>query len=116
MFNHEPFEDFMDYVPDEAARARRHLPRRDGGDRRAGLGSRDGPAHRRASRSRSPAGHVQQLHERRCDLLDTNLDLLDDIGGDNDANASVMSKIHANRRSTEALNRVFNAYSDTITT
>jgi hypothetical protein len=61
-------------------------------------------------------GHVQQLHKRRCDLLDTNLDLLSDIGADNDANAVVMSEIHGNRRGVEALNRVFDAYSDTITT
>ena len=39
-----------------------------------------------------------------------------DIGADNDVNALVMADIHANRRSVEALNRVFDAYSDTITT
>jgi hypothetical protein len=56
------------------------------------------------------------LHKRRCDLLDTNLDLLTDMGADNDINALVMADIHANRRGVEALNRVFDAYSDTITT
>jgi hypothetical protein len=61
-------------------------------------------------------GHVQQLHARRCDLLDTNLDLLGNIGADNHANAIVMTEIHANRHGVEALNRVFDAYSDTITT
>ena len=61
-------------------------------------------------------GHVEQLHERRCDLLDTNLDLLTDIGADDHANAIVMSEIHANRHGVEALNRVFDAYSNTITT
>jgi hypothetical protein len=60
--------------------------------------------------------HVQQLHRRRCDLLDTNLDLLTDIGADQEANAIVMSEIYANRHGVEALNRVFDTYSHTITT
>jgi hypothetical protein len=59
------------------------------------------------------SGHIQQLHRRRCDLLDTNLDLLTDIGADNVANAVVMSNLYANRHGVEALNRVFDAYSDT---
>ena len=61
-------------------------------------------------------GHIQQLHRRRCDLLDTNLDLLTDIGADKHVNAIVMAEIHANRHGVEALNCVFDAYSDTITT
>ena len=60
--------------------------------------------------------HIEQLHKRRTDLLDTNLDLLTDIGTDNDTNAIIMSEIHANRHGVEALNRVFDAYGDTITT
>jgi hypothetical protein len=60
-------------------------------------------------------GHVEQLHERRCDLLATNLDLLTDIGADNATNPAVMSDIHANRHSVEALNHIFDAYHDTIT-
>ena len=59
MFNHDPFEDFLDYIP--------------------------------------------------------NLDLLTDIGADTTTNAAVMSDIYANRHSVEALNRVFAAYSETIT-
>jgi hypothetical protein len=61
-------------------------------------------------------GHIEQLHERRCDLLATNLDLLTDIGADNQANAIVMSEIYANRHGVEALNKVFDAYSSMITT
>ena len=61
-------------------------------------------------------GHIEHLHERRCDLLATNLDLLTDIGADTTTNTAVMSDIHANRHSVEALNKVFDAYSDTITT
>ena len=59
--------------------------------------------------------HIEQLHKRRADLLDTNLDLLTDIGADNTTNAIVMSDIYANRHSVEALNRVFDAYTNTIT-
>ena len=62
------------------------------------------------------AGHIQQLHTRRCDLLDTNLDLLGEIGADRHANAVVMAEIHHNRHGVEALNRIFDAYTDTITT
>ena len=62
------------------------------------------------------AGHIQQLHKRRGDLLDTNLDLLKDIGDDKDDNSHIMADIHANRRSVETINRIFGAYSDTITT
>jgi hypothetical protein len=61
MFNHEPFEDFLDYVP------------------------------------------TKQL-------------ALADVYADNAANALVMNEIYANRHGVEALNRVFDAYSDTITT
>jgi hypothetical protein len=61
-------------------------------------------------------GHIQQLHRRRCDLLDTNLDLLTDISADRHHNAIVMAEIHSNRHGVEALNRVFDTYSNTITT
>jgi hypothetical protein len=61
-------------------------------------------------------GHIEQLHHRRCDLLDTNLDLLTDIGADRQQNAIIMAEIHHNRRGVEALNRVFDAYTNTITT
>ena len=60
--------------------------------------------------------HIQQLHERRADLLDTNLDLLTLIGADRHHNATVMTDIHANRHAVEALNRIFDAYTDTIPT
>jgi hypothetical protein len=115
MFNHEEFEDYLDYVPVkqlELADVYRDatavidavgwdpdicVPR----------ASVDVPLTR---------GHIEQLHKRRSDLLDTNLDLLDDIGADKATNAIVMSDIHANRHGVEALNRVFDAYSDTIST
>jgi hypothetical protein len=60
-------------------------------------------------------GHIEQLHKRRCDLLDTNLDLLEDIGTDAESLAVIMAEIHNNRHSVEALNRVFDAYTNTIT-
>ena len=49
-------------------------------------------------------------------LLDTNLDLLEDIGADAESLTVIMAEIHANRHSVEALNRIFDAYSDTIAT
>ena len=115
MFNHEPFEDFLDYTP------RRQLLLADiFRDATAVIDALhwdpDMAPHTDDFEVPLTAGHVQQLHKRRCDLLDTNLDLLTDIGADNEVNALIMGDIHANRRSVEALNRVFDAYSDTITT
>jgi hypothetical protein len=62
------------------------------------------------------AAHIQQLHKRRCDLLDTNLDLLEDIGNDAEDLSILLAEIHANRHAVEGINRVLNTYSDTITT
>jgi hypothetical protein len=115
MFNHEPFEDYLDYRPSRQL-ALADIYR----DATAVIDAVgwDPDTTELTERVEVPItpGHVQQLHKRRCDLLDTNLDLLKDIGADNDANAIVMADIHANRRSTEALDRVLNTYSDTITT
>ena len=115
MFNHEPFEDFMDYVPAKQLALADVF--RDATAVIDALGwDPDGEPLRESVEVSLTAGHVHQLHKRRCDLLDTNLDLLTDIGADNDANAIVMSEIYSNRHGVEALNRVFDAYSDTITT
>jgi hypothetical protein len=115
MFNHEPFEDFLDYVPTKQS-ALADIFRDATAVIDALLWDPDMAPHSDDFEVPLTAGHIQQLHKRRCDLLDTNLDLLTDIGADNDINALVMADIHQNRRSVEALNRVFDAYSDTITT
>jgi hypothetical protein len=115
MFNHEPFEDFLDYTP------RRQLALADiYRDATAVIDAvgwdPDIGALRGTVEVPLTAGHIEQLHKRRADLLATNLDLLTDIGADRQPHAVVMSEIHANRRGVEALNRVFDAYADTITT
>ena len=115
MFNHDPFEDYLDYTP------RRQLKLadiyRDATAVIDALGwDPEMAPHADTTEVPLTRGHIEQLHERRCDLLATNLDLLTDIGADNDANAIVISEIHANRHGVEALNRVFDAYSTTITT
>ncbi len=114
MFNHDPFEDFLDYTP------RRQLALtnvyRDATAVIDALGwDPEMVPHNDSVEVPLTRGHIDHLHERRCDLLATNLDLLTDIGADNDANAAVMSDIYANRHSVEALNTVFDAYSNTIT-
>ncbi len=115
MFNHEPFEDYLDYVPAKQLRLADVF--RDATAVIDALGW-DPDTCVQQERVEVPLtrGHIEQLHARRCDLLDTNLDLLTDIGSDNDVNAIVMSEIYANRHGVEALNRVFDAYGDTITT
>jgi hypothetical protein len=114
MFNHQPFEDFLDYVPAKQL-ALADVFR----DATAVIDALEwdpeGVSHAESVEVPLTASHVAQLHLRRCDLLATNLDLLTDIGGDRHANAIVMAEIHNNRHATEALNRVFDAYSDTIT-
>ncbi len=115
MFNHDPFEDFLDYVP--AKQLALADVYRDATAVIDALGwDADTDAPRSDVEVPLTAGHIQQLHKRRADLLDCNLDLLDDIGADKDFNALVMADIHTNRRGVEALNKVFEAYSDKITT
>jgi hypothetical protein len=115
MFNHDPFEDFLDYIPTKQLAIADVY--RDATAVIDALGwDPEMVPHTDSVEVPLTRGHIEQLHERRCDLLATNLDLLTDIGADNDANTVLMSDIHANRHSVEALNKVFDAYSTTITT
>jgi hypothetical protein len=115
MFSHEPFEDFLDYIPAKQL-ALADIFR----DATAVIDALhwdpEMAPHTEDFDVPLTPGHIHQLHKRRCDLLDTNLDLLKDIGADKDDNALVMADIYQNRRGVEALNKVFDAYSDTITT
>jgi len=114
MFNHEPFEDFLDYIPTrQLALADVY---RDATAVIDALGwDPDTTTHTDPTEVPLTPGHIQQLHARRADLLDTNLDLLTDIGADRHHNATVMTEIHTNRHGVEALNKVFDTYTTTIT-
>jgi hypothetical protein len=114
MFSHEPFEDFLDYVPAKQLALADVF--RDATAVIDALGW-DPDTITRTESVEVPltTGHVEQLQRRRCDLLDTNLDLLGEISTDHRPYVTVMAEIHANRHATEALNKVFDAYSDTIT-
>jgi hypothetical protein len=114
MFSHEPFEDYLDYVPSKQLALADIF--RDATAVVDALGW-DPETITRTESVEVPltTGHIEQLQHRRCDLLDTNLDLLEEISADNRPYVTVMAEIHANRHATEALNRVFDAYSDTIT-
>ena len=114
MFNHDPFEDFLDYRPAKQLALADIF--RDATSVIDALGwDPDRNPHVESVEVSLTRGHIEQLHHRRCDLLDTNLDLLTDIGADRHQNAIVMAEIHHNRHGVEALNRVFDAYTDTIT-
>jgi hypothetical protein len=115
MFNHEEFEDFLDYVPVKQLALADIFRDATAVIDAVGWDPRLNPP-RDTFKVPLTRGHIEQLHKGRADLLDHNLDLLTDIGADREFNATVMSDIHANRRSVEALNRVFDAYGDTITT
>jgi cytolysin (calcineurin-like family phosphatase) len=116
MFNHEPFEDYLDYVPAKQLaladifRDATAVIDALGWDPEA-IAEQDG-----GFEVPLTFRHIQQLHHRRTDLLDTNLDLLTDIGADNDVNALIMADIHANRRGVEALNHILDAYGETVAT
>ena len=113
MFNHDPFEDFLDYVPVKQLELADVY--RDATAVIDAVGwDPDICVPNRSVEVPLTRGHIEQLHKRRADLLDTNLDLLTDIGADNDTNAIVMNDIYANRHSVEALNRVFDTYTNTI--
>ena len=114
MFNHEPFEDFMDYVPVKQLELADIY--RDATAVIDALGWDPGiNPPRDTFKVPVTAAHIQQLHKRRSDLLDTNLDLLEDIGNDAEALHIIMADIHANRRSVETINKVLDAYTNTIT-
>jgi hypothetical protein len=114
MFNHDPFEDFLDYTPlKQLALADVY---RDATAVIDAVGwDPDTNPHHDTVEVPLTRGHVEQLHRRRGDLLDTNLDLLTDISADRHHNAIVMAEIHSNRHGVEALNRVFDTYTNTIT-
>jgi hypothetical protein len=115
MFNHEPFEDFLDYVPVKQLELADIY--RDATAVIDALGWHpDINPPRTSFNVPLTHAHIEQLHKRRADLLDTNLDLLTDIGADDATNTIVMSEIHANRHSVEALNRIVDIYSTTIAT
>jgi hypothetical protein len=115
MFNHEPFEDFLDYMPaKQLALANVY---RDATTVIDAVGWYPSTTAQDTSVDIPvTAAHVQQLHKRRCDLLDTNLDLLEDIGDDAEELSVIMADIHANRRAVEAINHILDAYSTTIST
>jgi hypothetical protein len=114
MFNHEPFEDFLDHVPVKQLELADIFRDATAVIDALGWDPALNPP-RPAFKVPLTHSHIEQLHTRRADLLDTNLDLLTDIGADNATNAIVMSDIHANRHGVEALNRILDTYTNTIT-
>jgi hypothetical protein len=115
MFNHEAFEDFLYYVPTKQLALANVF--RDATAVIDALGwDPDITTHTKSVKVPVTAGHIHQLHKRRCDLLDTNLDLLEDIGDDTESLDILMAEIHNNRHSVEAINKVFDAYTNTIAT
>ncbi len=114
MYNHEEFENFLDHVPVKQLALADIFRDATAVIDALGWDPRINPP-RETFNVPLTHGHIEQLHKQRTDLLDHNLDLISDIGADNDTNAIITSEIHANRRSVEALNRVFDAYTNTMT-
>ena len=115
MFNHEEFEDYLDYVPVKQLELADIF--RDATAVIDAVGwDPDICIPNRNVEVPLTHAHIEQLHTRRADLLDTNLDLLTDIGAENTPNANILADNHHNRHSVEALNRILNPYTNTITT
>ncbi len=115
MFNHEEFEDFVHHAPVKQLALTDIF--RDATAVIDALGwDPDTTTHNDPVEIPLTPGHVEQLHKGRTDLLNHNLDLLSDIGHDLESHDTVMSQIHHNRHSVDALNRIFNTYSNAITT
>jgi hypothetical protein len=94
MFNHDPFEDYLDYIPTKQLALADIF--RDATAVIDALGwDPDITTHTTSIQVPIPAGHIHQLHIRRSDLLDTHLDLLEDIGTDAEALELIMADIHA---------------------
>jgi hypothetical protein len=114
MFNHEDFENFLDYVPVKQLELADIFRDATAVIDAVGWDPDINPPRARVEVPLT-RGHIEQLHTRRADLLDTNLDLLSNLlGADKATNTTIMSDIYTNRYSVEALNRVFDAYTNTI--
>jgi hypothetical protein len=110
---HEPFEDFLDYVPVKQLELADIFRDATAVIDAVGWHPDINPP-RDTFEVPLTHPHIEQLHKRRSDLLDTNLDLLDDIGDDAEDLAIILAEIHANRHSVEALNRIVDTYSDQV--
>ncbi len=115
MYNHEEFEDFLDHVPVKQLALADIFRDATAVIDALGWDPRLNPPRETFKVPLTPA-HIEQLHKGRTDLLNHNLDLIGEIGTDQDVNAIITSEIQANRRSVEALNRIFDTYTNTITT
>ena len=115
MFNHDPFEDFLDYVPVKQLELADVYRDATAVIDAVGWDPNLNPPRETFDVPLTHA-HIEKLHKRRADLLDTNLDLLDDIGDDRRPHTVLLAELHANRHSVDALNRIFDAYTTTITT
>ncbi len=114
MFNHEEFEDYLDHPPCKQLALADIF--RDATAVIDALGWDPDTCPPRASvEIPLTPGHIEQLHKGRTDLLNHNLDLLSDIDHNLELHDIVMTEIHNNRHSVEALNRIFNTYTNTIT-
>ena len=113
MFNHEDFEDFLDHVPvkqlelADIYRDATAVIDALGWDPDICIPFKDVEVP-------LTQAHVEQLHKRRTDLLDTNLDLLNDMNDNRLPHAVVDAELHDNRHAVDALNRIFTTYTTTI--
>jgi hypothetical protein len=114
MFSHEEFEDYLDYVPVKQLELADVY--RDATAVIDAVGW-DPDIHVPRTHVEVPLthAHIEKLHKRRADLLDSNLDLLGDMGDNRRPHPILIAELHDNRHAVEALNRVFDAYTNTIT-
>src|SRR5437868_3071406 len=88
MYNHEEFEHFLDHVPVKQLRLADIFRDATAVIDALGWDPRLNPP-RTTFTVRLTPGHIEQLHKGRTDLLNHNLDLIGEIGTDQDVNAII---------------------------
>ena len=115
MFNHEPFEDFLDYVPVKQLELADVYRDATAVIDALGWDPDINPPRDTFKVPLTPPTSSSSTNAAATSSTPTSTSSTD-IGADNETNAVIMGDIHANRRSVEALNSVFDAYTNTITT
>jgi hypothetical protein len=112
MFNHEYFEDFLDFGPD--AQYALTVIYRDAFAVIDAVGWHPNPDQSETIDVPLTFGHIDQLRRRRWDLGATNIDRLDDIPVGTPIDPDLLAEITKDRLAAGALDRVIGTYEMTF--
>ena len=112
MFNHEHFEDFLDFGPD--AQYALSVIYRDALAVIDAVGWHPNPNANETIDIPLTLGHIDQLRRRRYDLGATNLDRLDDIPTGTPINPDLLTDINPDRLAAQTLDHLIGTYEMTF--